>query len=480
MVDLKYLEYLRKLDKIVIPNEFTYFVHNTLFGRKEKEFDKMWEEIPTDSFTVKREMSFVDRDARVMEALDYGGLKKASNSYGVNPRGKNFQIRVIMPQKSLTPEQLKALQISPEEKKVLEMEYRGLGDNRHPKLKNGEKIYIFASTTKDEISNKEIDILYGIREQDIERYARIVQRLLQLEQVQPFELSDRTINGVSNREVAKFDYEKAIKAPYMLKRDPDLSRYTRTHIVDANGNVQLIGFSQFEKEFIQEKGIYPRIIENEKSQQQSNTHKVPSFEEKLKVQFGDIIEPTQILQVQDGDLLRKLRTQNGIDPLQPKIEFYFVDSVDKEDEDYNGVGIYMRDRSTGYIRQVKLPIAEEVTSDKIVDLSRSARMKNGNLIAARSDRLATWKLFDGSNITVFRDNNGDIHVGNNDATNNRLVNVIKTKLILNSRSKVGERTSTFQEIGKATIDDFKMNPEKADHVFSVLEHDVKDKEITKE
>ena len=37
MPDLKYLEYLRKLDRIIIPEEFTYFVHNTQFGKNEKK-----------------------------------------------------------------------------------------------------------------------------------------------------------------------------------------------------------------------------------------------------------------------------------------------------------------------------------------------------------------------------------------------------------------------------------------------------------
>ena len=59
MPDLKYLEYLRKLDRIIIPEEFTYFVHNTQFGKNEKKTDRMWEKIPTDSFTINKEMSFV-------------------------------------------------------------------------------------------------------------------------------------------------------------------------------------------------------------------------------------------------------------------------------------------------------------------------------------------------------------------------------------------------------------------------------------
>ncbi len=427
MANQSYLEYLKKLDKIVIPNEFTYFVHNTLFGKNEKKFEEMWEKIPIDTFTVKREMSFVERNSRVEEALDYGSLKKAKNSYTVNPRGKNFQIRVIMPKRFLSPEQLDSLEITPEEKELLEQEYRGLGDMRHPKLKNGEKIYIFASSTEDEISNENIDILYGIREQDIERYAKLVQKILQQESVQLFELPDRTKNGLVDRETAQSDYFEAIKTPYILKRDPDLSRYTRTQILDQNGNVQLIGFSEFEEEFIKEKGIYPKTKEEGENQQGNDTNTIASFEEMLNEQYGDIIESTEILQIQDKDLLQKLRIQNCLDPLQTKIEFYFVDITDKENEEYNGIGVYMRDRTTGKIKQVKLPISEEITDDQIIDWSKSAKSQNGMIIPSISNRrMGSWKLFDGSIITAFRDNNGEMHIGKNDSTNNKFVNPIST------------------------------------------------------
>lgn len=256
MADLRYLEYLRKLNKIVIPKEFTYFVHNTLYGKNEKPYDKMWEELPTDSFTVNRDMSFVERDDRVKEAFDYGGVTKAANSYSVNSRGKNFQIRLLMPKRFLSKEQLDELDITPEEQKLLRMEYNGLGDQRHPKIKRNEKKYIFASSQKDEISGENIDILYGIREQDIERYAKLVHKALKNEQTQDFKMTDETLNYTigDNREEALSDYYDSTKLDYTLDND-GLGRYTKQALIDSNGNPSLTIPSKFEQEFLKEQGI---------------------------------------------------------------------------------------------------------------------------------------------------------------------------------------------------------------------------------
>lgn len=72
------LKYLRNLDRIIIPKEFTYWCHNTMYKPKEDcltESDKRcWNDIPTDSFILKKEMSFVTRVQRVDSALDYDNL----------------------------------------------------------------------------------------------------------------------------------------------------------------------------------------------------------------------------------------------------------------------------------------------------------------------------------------------------------------------------------------------------------------------
>ena len=260
MPDLRYLEYLRKLDRIVIPEEFTYWVHNTLYGINESRFDRMWETLPTNYFVVRREMSFVERDDRVKEAFDYGGVEKASNSYTVNKKGKNFQIRVIMPKRSLTPKKRQELGISDEENNLNELEYRGLGDFRHPKLKNTEKIYIFGSSETDEISGQKIDILYGIREQDIERYAKLVQRSLTELKEKPnsgmFTLPSQTLDykygdGEEKRSAAKAGYQNAVKATYSLKKG-NMSRYMRKPLKGLDGYINAEMMSDFENEYYHE------------------------------------------------------------------------------------------------------------------------------------------------------------------------------------------------------------------------------------
>lgn len=273
MPDLRYLTYLRNLDTIVIPEEFTYWVHNTLYGRNEKRFDKMWEALPTNFFTVRREMSFVERDDRVRAAFDYGGVEKAANSYAVNKRGKNFQIRVLMPKMNLTPKQMQDLGITEEEKRVNNLEYRGLGDNRHPKLKKDEKIYIFASSEIDEISGQKIDILYGIREQDLERYAKLVHKSLEQQSLSSFTLPKQTLDykwgdGDEKRSAAKAGFKKAVASTYTLKKG-NMLRYMRKAVKDLNGEITAEMMSDFENEYYKEQQALQSSTSSQKTKTES-------------------------------------------------------------------------------------------------------------------------------------------------------------------------------------------------------------------
>lgn len=390
MADMRFLEYLRLLDKVVIPEEFTYFVHNTLQGKNKESYDRMWEEMPTDSFTVKREMSFVERDSRVREALDYGGVIRAANSYRVSPNGRAFQIRVLMPKQRLTKEQEEELKITPEEKKLLDMEYRGLGDNRHPKLKNGEKVYIFASSKQDEISGQNIDILYGIREQDIERYARAVHKTLKREDLNRYTMPDRTASFKfgGDRGVAEEEYLNSVKNAYILDKEP----------ISAVKPVQ----------------------------------KVPTFEEKFAENYGDSFEASETLQIQDESLLRKLRMEQGVDPRMNRLEFYMVNLKDKEDDDFEGIGIYMRDRQTGKMKLINLPHADEMTHTEIVDMSRSAVAEDGKLHASKAEAMQAWRFSDGTMMTAFRRKDGKLCLGNNDKSNPKRVYFANTRDVIDN------------------------------------------------
>ena len=96
---LEDLKYLRSLDRIIIPSEFTYWCHSTMYKPASDcvttSDRRCWNEIPTDNFTVRGEMSFVTRTQRVDTALDYGN--KPMTTYANTSGSLPFQIRVLQP-----------------------------------------------------------------------------------------------------------------------------------------------------------------------------------------------------------------------------------------------------------------------------------------------------------------------------------------------------------------------------------------------
>ena len=70
------LEYLRTLENIVIPSEYTHWCHSTMYKPKEDytsySDSRCWNGIPTDRFIIRNEMSFVTRVQRINTGLDYG------------------------------------------------------------------------------------------------------------------------------------------------------------------------------------------------------------------------------------------------------------------------------------------------------------------------------------------------------------------------------------------------------------------------
>ena len=174
------LEMLRNIDSIIIPSEFTYFHHSTTYiplDIKNKltngKYMRNWSTLPTEEFTVKREMSFVERDNRIRSTLEYRQpLSDTRLTYNLPDFSKPFCIRVVMPK--IEKIRKKEIITTDEYRKEMELIYRGYGDGRHPKLRNGEKIYIIGTTTTDEVSGKTIDIFYGVRECDIDLYFECV------------------------------------------------------------------------------------------------------------------------------------------------------------------------------------------------------------------------------------------------------------------------------------------------------------------
>ena len=248
------LNYLYSLDKIIMPPQFTYFNHCTSFQaealQRNMVLKKSWTQIPIDGFVVRKEMSFTERNQRIETALGYGGKERASTTYGV-PRGaKAFIIRVIMPKKDLRKEDQDKLGFDEEYIRVLKQEYMGLGDMRHPKLRNGEHILMFASSTVDEVSGETIDILYGIREQDIIRYANTVREVLSVQDTF-LECDIPTPKKVSGQAYYEWDHNYRFnRETYYIPRDKTFDRYIRKGVLGPSGEVVLYQVSPFEQEYL--------------------------------------------------------------------------------------------------------------------------------------------------------------------------------------------------------------------------------------
>lgn len=237
-------QYLSNLGSIIIPQEYTYFLHCTAFMLPEEaakhKYNKSWTELPLDTFTIRREMSFVERKDRVYSAIQYGGLNKAMTSYARMPNSKPFQIRVIMPRLRLTPEEIVKLEMSPDELSLLQKEYMGLGDMRHPKLRGGEVIEVFATSVVDEVTKTMEDIFYGIRQQDLIRYAQLVSEELALYDTIPREIIP------TNRE----EYSTWSNQTFSLAKNQNNYRYKRKYVPDEGGNIQLFQYSEFEQDYL--------------------------------------------------------------------------------------------------------------------------------------------------------------------------------------------------------------------------------------
>lgn len=261
------LAYLRKLDMIIIPTQFTYFNHCTSYQNEaiqaKQVIKKSWTEIPTDEFTIKREMSFVERTERMEEALGYGSVTKAQIKYALPYGAKPFIIRVIMPKRRLSDEDKENLRIDDEYQAELEKCYIG-GDYRHPKLRNGEQIFIFGSSTIDEISGQHIDILYGIRKTDVIRYAERVFSCLKEKNNYP-EVSLPEAVQVPGHLFYEWNHDYQFdRETYMIPKSQSMRRYKRYDVLDSNLNRQAYQLSEFEQEYFEElKKIYSNSVPKE-------------------------------------------------------------------------------------------------------------------------------------------------------------------------------------------------------------------------
>ena len=237
--------YLSAINDVIIPKEYTYFLHCTAFELPEEaaksKYNKSWTELPLNNFRVRWEMSFVERKDRVNSALQYGGLHKAMTSYAKAPNSKPFQIRVIMPKFILSDEEKIKLDITPDEAKILYKAHTG-GDGRHPKLFHDEVIEIFATSIIDEVTETQQDIFYGVRQQDLVRYAQLVSEELELQKEIPREQIPTNME----------EYYVWNDSTFSLPKNKNNYRYQKKYISDKEDNIQLLEYSDFEQDYLNE------------------------------------------------------------------------------------------------------------------------------------------------------------------------------------------------------------------------------------
>ena len=238
------INYLRNLDDIVVPSQFTYFNHCTCFQGASIQ-DALhsrggWTMLPTREFILNKEMSFTDRNLRINDALGYGTLTEAMIRYKHLPMSKDFIIRVIMPKNNLDEKEKNELSIDYDYNHDLMEIYSGYGDKRHPKLKKGEKIIMFACSSVDEVSGKNIDVFYGLREQDVIMYAKKVYSELSKQNKHPyFEMVKPT---------KQYDLEFE-RNTYFIKKAKSFSRYVNRIIIGNNADGPVYG-TEFLKDYI--------------------------------------------------------------------------------------------------------------------------------------------------------------------------------------------------------------------------------------
>ena len=118
----------------------------------------------------------------------------------------------------------------------------GYGDGRHPKLKYGEKIIIIGNSLTDEVSGKQVDIFYGVREQDIDLYYNEV-----IKTIKEGYVNDSSID---TSKIDIYDTDTYYTQNYAIPKEDVFNRY--------NGSP-----TEFEEELYED---YKDILENNSGQ----------------------------------------------------------------------------------------------------------------------------------------------------------------------------------------------------------------------
>ena len=175
------LEYLKKCSKIVVPSKFTYWCHSSQVvtdknASNSPKMTHLWQQIPTNGFTVKKEMSMLAVRDRLQYVAHANSFDAAPISYTTVPGQQGFQIKVMMPKNNLSKEEFEQLGKDQKYVQKLSYEHRGLGDGRHPKLSGNTLVHMFGIMDYDEMSKKPVQTVIGVRDEDLICYANEVQK----------------------------------------------------------------------------------------------------------------------------------------------------------------------------------------------------------------------------------------------------------------------------------------------------------------
>lgn len=179
-LELEALSIIKNLKEVIIPQEFTYLNHSSsvmMAEEKERTGNRQsWTYIPIDSFTIKKDMSFITREQRLKYVAEkYGNPLAAPISYTPNRDiSLPFEIKVLFPQRNLTKAERDKLGIDDKGFQKLIWSHDGLGDYRHPKLSNKTEVIIFGSSQIDDITGTDIDVVYGVPKEFLIVYAQRV------------------------------------------------------------------------------------------------------------------------------------------------------------------------------------------------------------------------------------------------------------------------------------------------------------------
>ncbi len=165
----KEVEVLRGLNFIDLPSEYTYLNLDTYYqspDEKRKNIDSQAiTNIPLEHYTFDGLVSFETREQRAKRFRSNN-----SSFYRILPlNSKPISMRIIIPKNTLSTFEKTKLNFNSAYEKELNLIYSGFGDHNEPKLFNTD-VTFFASSCYDEISDTYMDILYGVRNCDIEKY----------------------------------------------------------------------------------------------------------------------------------------------------------------------------------------------------------------------------------------------------------------------------------------------------------------------